>query len=140
MASKFRRSQSNQESVGCAEQTILIHGGPALQLTGLKGTAIIILVPDSTAHLQGSSGVHASMIQGCFGSKNGYLSVSGVTTICLTQCNTSPSHRVDRVVDCGLWNVGPLLFNGCAKLLDIGRNWNTLLYTPIQSIPNMLNG
>ncbi len=52
----------------------------------------------------------------------------------------SPSHKVDQVVDCGLWNVGPLLFNGCAKLLDIGRNWNTLLYTPIQSIPNMLNG
>ncbi len=50
------------------------------------------------------------------------------------------SHRVDQVVDCGLWNVGPLLFNGCAKLLDIGRNWNTLSYTPIQSIPNMLNG
>ncbi len=67
-------------------------------------------------------------------------SVSGVTTICLTQCNTSPSHRVDQVVDCGLWNVGPLLFNGSAKLLDIGRNWNTLSYTPIQSIPNMLNG
>ncbi len=61
-------------------------------------------------------------------------SVSGVTTICLVQCNTSPSHRVDQVVDCGLWNVG------CAKLLDIGRNWNTLSYTPIQSIPNMLNG
>ncbi len=69
------------------------------------------------------------------GSEN--QSVSGVTTICLTQCNTSPSHRVDQVVDCGLWNVGPLLFNGCAKLLDIGRNWNTLSYTPIQSIPNM---
>ncbi len=67
-------------------------------------------------------------------------SVTGVTTICLTQCNTSPSHRVDQVDDCGLWNVGPLLFNGCAKLLDIGRNWNTLLYMPIQSIPNMLNG
>ncbi len=64
--------------------------------------------------------------------------VSGVTTICLSQCNTSPSHRVDQVVDCGLWNVGPLLFNGCAKLLDIGWNWSTL-YTPIQSIPNMLN-
>ncbi|KAL0165073.1 hypothetical protein M9458_040826, partial [Cirrhinus mrigala] len=30
-----------------------------------------------------------------------------------------PSHRVDQIVDCGLWNVGPLLFNGCAKLLDI---------------------
>ncbi len=26
------------------------------------------------------------------------------------------------------------------KLLDIVRNWNTLLNTPIQSIPNMLNG
>ncbi len=67
-------------------------------------------------------------------------SVSGVTTICLTQCNTSPSHRVDQVVDCGLCNVGSLLFNGCVKLLDIGRNWNTLSYTPIQSITNMLNG
>ncbi len=67
-------------------------------------------------------------------------SVSGVTTICLTKCNTSPSHRVDQIVDCGLWNVGPLLFNGCVKLLDIGRNWNTLSYTTIQSIPNMLNG
>ncbi len=42
------------------------------------------------------------------------------------QCNTSPSHRVDQVVNCGLWNFGPLLFNGCVKLLDIGRNWNTL--------------
>ncbi len=47
---------------------------------------------------------------------------------------------VYQVVDCGLWNVGPLLFNGCAKLLDIGRNWNTLSYTPIQCIPNMING
>ncbi len=72
------------------------------------------------------------------GSEN--QSVSGVTTICLTQCNTSPSHKVDQVVDCGLWNVGPLFFNCCAKVLDIGRNWNTLSYTPIQSIPNMLNG
>ncbi len=72
------------------------------------------------------------------GSEN--QSVSGVTTICLTQCNTSPSHRVDQVVDCDLWNVGPLLFNGCAKLLNIGRNWNTMSYMPIQSIPNMLNG
>ncbi len=67
-------------------------------------------------------------------------SVSGVTTICLTQCNTSPSHRVDQVVDCGLRNVGPHLFNGCVKLLDVGRKWNTLSYMPIQSIPNMLNG
>jgi hypothetical protein len=56
------------------------------------------------------------------------------------QRDTSPSHRVDKAVDCGLWNVVPLLFNGCAKLLDIGLNWNTLSYTSIQSIPNMLNG
>ncbi len=52
----------------------------------------------------------------------------------------NPLHRVDEVVDCGLWNVGPLLFSGCAKLLNIVRNWNTLSYTPIQSIPNILNG
>ncbi len=38
------------------------------------------------------------------------------------------------IVDCGLWNVDPLLFNGCAKLLDIGSKWNTLSHTPIQSI------
>ncbi|KAM9415983.1 nucleoporin SEH1 isoform 4-T17 [Salvelinus alpinus] len=30
--------------------------------------------------------------------------------------------------------------SGCAKLLDIGGNWNKLLYTSIQSIPHMLNG
>ncbi len=62
----------------------------------------------------------------CNGGGSENQSVSGVTTICLTQCNTSPSHRVDQVVDCGLLNVGSLLFNGCVKLLDIGRNWNTL--------------
>ncbi len=33
--------------------------------------------------------------------KNENPSVSGVTTICITQCNTS-SHRVDQVVDCGM--------------------------------------
>ncbi len=41
------------------------------------------------------------------GSEN--QSVSGVTTICFMQCNTSPSNRVDQVVDCALWKVGPLL-------------------------------
>uniref|UniRef100_A0A4W5QXN9 Myosin binding protein Ca n=1 Tax=Hucho hucho TaxID=62062 RepID=A0A4W5QXN9_9TELE len=55
--------------------------------------------------------------------------------ICLMQCDTSPSHRVDQAVDCGLWNVVPLLFNGCVKLLVIVGNWNTLSYTSIQSIP-----
>jgi hypothetical protein len=34
-----------------------------------------------------------------------------------------------------MWNVVPLLFNGCAKLLNIGNNWNTLSYTSSQSIP-----
>jgi hypothetical protein len=72
--------------------------------------------------------------KGC-GSEN--QSVSGVT-ICLMQRKTSPLHRVDQTVYCVLWNVVPLFFNGCAKLLDIGGNWNTL--TSIQSIPNMLNG
>ena len=55
-------------------------------------------------------------------------------------CDTSPLHRVDQAVDYDLWNVVPLLFNGCAELLDIGTNWNTLSYKSIQSIPNMLNG
>ena len=64
-------------------------------------------------------------------------SLSGVTTICLMQHDTSPSHRVDQAVDCGLWNVVELPFNGCAKLLDIGGNWNTLSYMFIHSIPNM---
>ena len=49
-------------------------------------------------------------------------------------------HGVDQAVDCGLWNLVPLLFNDCVKLLDIGGNWNTLSYTSIQSIPNMFNG
>jgi hypothetical protein len=31
-------------------------------------------------------------------------------------------------------------FNGCAKLLGIGGNWNTLSYTSIQNISNTLNG
>ncbi len=35
---------------------------------------------------------------GVGGSEN--QSVSGVTIICLTQCNTSTSHRVDQVVNC----------------------------------------
>jgi hypothetical protein len=56
------------------------------------------------------------------------------------QQDTSPSHRVDQAVVCGLWNVVPPLFNGSAKLLDIGGNWNTLSYTSIQSITNMLYG
>ena len=44
--------------MGCAGQTSQIYGGPTSQLTGLKGSAANILVPDTTAHLQGSGGVH----------------------------------------------------------------------------------
>jgi hypothetical protein len=49
---------------------------------------------------------------------------------------TSPSHIVDQAVDCGLWNFVPLFFNSCAKLLDIGGNWNTLSY--LLSIPQSI--
>ena len=57
------------------------------------------------------------------GSEN--QSISGVTTICLMQRDTSPWHRADQAVDCSLWNGVPL-FNSCAKLLGISRNWNML--------------
>lgn len=42
-----------------------------------------------------------------------YHPALGVTIIDLMQCNTSPLHGVAQVVDCGLWNVGSLLFKGC---------------------------
>ncbi len=78
------------------------------------------------ATINGHSKMCSFTVLGGSGGWSENQSVSGVTTICLTQCNTSPSHRVDMVVDCGLWDVDPLLFNGCVKLLDIVRNWNTL--------------
>ncbi|KAK3515693.1 hypothetical protein QTP70_028532 [Hemibagrus guttatus] len=78
----FPRSQSNRASVGCAGQTRPIHGGPTSQLRELKGSAANILVPDTTAHLQGSSGVHASTGQGCFGSKRGTNTILGIM-LCL---------------------------------------------------------
>ncbi len=55
-----------------------------------------------------------------WGSKN--QSVSGVTTICLMQCNTSPSHRVDQVVDCGLWNVECWILAGTGTRCHIRRS------------------
>ena len=64
----------------------------------------------------------------------------GVTTICLTQRDTSPSHSVDQAVDCGLWNVIPLLSMAVWSCWILSGNWNKLLYTSIQSIQNMLNG
>lgn len=35
--------------------------------------------------------------------------VSGLTIVCLTQCDKSPPHRADELADYGLWDVGPLL-------------------------------
>lgn len=57
--------------------------------------------------------------------------------ICHMQCNTSPPCSRS---GCWLWNVGPLLFNGCGMLLDTGRNWDTLASTSFHRIPNLLNG
>ncbi len=57
-------------------------------------------------------------IWGSGGSEN--QSVSGVTTIChLLRI------EFDQVVDCGLWNVGPLLFNGCAKFAGYWQELET---------------
>ena len=58
-------------------QDRLIHGGPTSQLTGLKGSAANVLVPDTTEHFQRSSGVHATMGQGCFGGKMGTYTIFG---------------------------------------------------------------
>ena len=54
-----------------------VHGGPTSQLTGLKESAANILVPDTRAHRQGSSGVHTLKAQGCFGSKRGTNTILG---------------------------------------------------------------
>jgi len=56
----------------CGAQTSLIHGGPTSQLTGLQKSAANILVPDTTVHLQGSSGVHTLT-----GSKRGANTILG---------------------------------------------------------------
>ncbi len=58
-------------------------------------------------------------------------SVPGVTTICLMQGNTSPSHRVDQVVDCGLCNVGPLLFLLC----EVAGYWQELEHAVVYVDP-----
>lgn len=48
----FPRSQSYQASVGCAEKRSPIHSGLTSELTGFKGSAASLLVPDITEHLQ----------------------------------------------------------------------------------------
>lgn len=59
--------------MGCAGQTSPVHGGPTLQLRGLKGCASNNLVTDAASHFQRSGGVHASTGQGYFNSKRGDL-------------------------------------------------------------------
>lgn len=61
-----------------------------------------------------------------------------MTTVCFMWCNTSPSHRVVQIVDsiCGM--LAQSSWVGCVKLLDMGRKWNILSPSSIQSIPNML--
>lgn len=78
--------------------------------------------------------LNCAVVLGFFGGRGASesQSVSGVITIYLMQCNNSTSQLVRLlIVACGM-----LVFSGCAKLPDIGRNWNTL----IQSITNMLSG
>ncbi len=56
-------------------------------------------------------------------------SVFGVTTICLMQCNTYPSHRVDPVVDCGMF-VTPLQW-----LCKVAGYWQELEPTVVYDDP-----
>ncbi len=67
-------------------------------------------------------------------------SVSGVTTICPTQCNTSPSHRVDQVVDCGLWNVccGTIHSVDISKLLTHTTPYTLSAFCPVQWKPGFI--
>ena len=45
--------------------------GPTSQFTGLKRSTANFFVPDTTAHLQRSSGVHASRVRDVLASKTG---------------------------------------------------------------------
>lgn len=47
-----------------------------------------MVVPDPTAHIQGSSGVRASMGQGCLGSKREANSIFGTWSCCYTRKTT----------------------------------------------------
>lgn len=72
--------------MGRAGQTGQTRRAPTLRLTGLKGSAANISVPDSTTHLRGggggSNGVQASMGQGWFGGKRGTNATLGGWSQC----------------------------------------------------------
>lgn len=61
-----------QPSVGCVWQTNLIYGDPTFQLSGFKGSTANIWcqIPQHTRALQGSRGMHGSMVQVCFDSRH----------------------------------------------------------------------
>ncbi len=46
--------------MGCAGPTNVIHGGPTSQLAGLEGSAVNVLMPDTTGHVQKSPQLNAS--------------------------------------------------------------------------------
>lgn len=63
-------SDLNSICVTCWIKKSPIHGGPTSQLTGLKGSANV-LVSDITARLWRSCGVNTLMGQSCFGDIRG---------------------------------------------------------------------
>lgn len=65
---------TNWASAVCAGQTSPSPRGPALKLRDWKNARF--LVPDATAHLKRSCGVHASIGQCCFGAKRGTFTIS----------------------------------------------------------------
>lgn len=60
-ASKFPRYESDRAPVGCVRLPNPIHRGPISKLSGLKGSAAHVMVPDTTAPCQRLSGVCASI-------------------------------------------------------------------------------
>ena len=59
-------------------------------------------------------------------------SVSGVTTICLMQSDTSPSHRVDQEGDCGLRKVVPTPLQW---LYEVAGYWRELEHVVVHVNP-----
>ena len=125
LASKFPRS-----SVGCAGQTSPIHGGPSSKLTGLDAN---IMVPDTTAHIQGSR-VHALMGQGCFG--------SNIKQVVIMLCIICVYHTIRGLIYKTLWRIHmkylPTIKDLTCKIFQknllIYKTWhapkNFLLYIP----------
>ena len=94
LPSKFPRFQSNHylwDLLAIVRYMVSNSWRPHMQFTG---TAANILVPDTTGHINGSSGVHATMGQGCFGSNKGYRQYirKVVTMLCLIGIVDNDNH------------------------------------------------